>query len=400
MQSPVIPTDEYNRMQELNSYSILDTLPEEEYEDITNVASFICGTPISLISLIDDKRQWFKSNHGLDVRETPREYSFCAHAIHNPADIMVVPDSRVDPRFFDNPLVLNDPFVIFYAGVPLVTPNGYALGTLCVIDKQPRTLNTAQLDALQALAHQLSHLFELRKKKIELESIRDNLMLKNTELEQFAFVAAHDIKSPLNNIVSITTLLMDNYFGEIEPEMGEFLGLLHNSSNKLRLLVDGILNHSRSDKYLESNKEKTELQSLFKDIVQLVASPIAKIEYPRNEQTVFINRVAFEQIIINLITNGIKYNDKEKVIIEIGFEESDQAYNFNVKDNGPGIREEDMDKIFALFNVLTAADRFGKRGNGIGLATVKKLIEGQGGEISVESELGKWTKFSFKLPKY
>ena len=127
------------------------------------------GTPISLISLLDDTRQWFKSHHGLGASETPKEMAFCAHAINDKNRPLIVQDSRNDIRFFDNPLVTDDPNVIFYAGMPLVTSNGFPLGTLCVIDNEPKTINENQIKALKALANQLTQILELRKSKIELE---------------------------------------------------------------------------------------------------------------------------------------------------------------------------------------------------------------------------------------
>ena len=169
MIKPAIPANEIERQRELKSFSILDTIPEKEYDEITFLAAQICGTPISLISLLDDTRQWFKSHHGLDATETPKEHAFCAHAIENVDSPLVVEDSREDPRFFDNPLVTDAPNVIFYAGIPLVTDNGFPLGTLCVIDNVPREISKSQITALKALTNQLMRLLELRKNKIELE---------------------------------------------------------------------------------------------------------------------------------------------------------------------------------------------------------------------------------------
>jgi serine phosphatase RsbU (regulator of sigma subunit) len=169
MIKPEIPADEELRQKELASYSILDTLPEKEYDEITFLASKICDTPISLISLLDDTRQWFKSHHGLTATETPKELAFCAHAINDKSNPLVVADSRKDERFHDNPLVTDDPNVVFYAGIPLVTPSGFPIGTLCVIDNIPKQIDDSQLEALEMLSNQLMKLLELRKRKAELE---------------------------------------------------------------------------------------------------------------------------------------------------------------------------------------------------------------------------------------
>jgi len=145
------PLKERERLAALASYRILDTAPEQSYDDITAVAAQICGTPIALVSLVDPDRQWFKSRVGLDARETARNIAFCDHTIRGD-DVMVVRDARQDERFRHSPLVLEEPHVRFYAGAPLVDSEGHNLGALCVIDRNPRQLSDQQLAALEALA--------------------------------------------------------------------------------------------------------------------------------------------------------------------------------------------------------------------------------------------------------
>ncbi|MGJ7903281.1 GGDEF domain-containing protein [Lysobacter sp. 1R34A] len=163
VQKPEIPANEAARLAALRSYDILDTAPEKDFDDLVAIAAAICDVPTALVSLIDADRQWFKSRIGLAASETPRELAFCAHAILEPNRTMVVPDTHNDARFADSPLVLDDPNIRFYAGAPLVTPGGEALGTLCVIDREPRELRQHQYLALQALSTQTSRLLELRR---------------------------------------------------------------------------------------------------------------------------------------------------------------------------------------------------------------------------------------------
>jgi signal transduction histidine kinase len=401
MIKPKIPQDEVKRVVALKEYSILDTLPEKEYDEITYLASKICKTPISLVSLIDDKRQWFKSHRGLDVTEIPKDVSFCAHAINDKNDILIVPDSRKDERFHDNPFVVDKPHFIFYAGVPLVNSKGYPLGTLCVIGNNPTDLDEFQINALKALSNQLIKLFELGKKSHELEAKIFEIETQNKGLEKFAMMAAHDIKSPLSNIVMLTELFSDKYSGLLDAEGRETLQLIGNSSKKLTQLIEGMLKYSKHSGLLLQDKEEICINKIIHDLIPLIDSK-QEVKFhitPEKDILLYTNKAALEQILMNLMVNGIKYNDKSEIIISITIEDEKDFVKIAVIDNGPGIKEEDRDRIFQIFETTSNINRFGEQGTGIGLATVKSLVKALGGTIRLFSEVGKGSHFEFTVRK-
>lgn len=166
MKRPALPKNENERQHQLESYEVLNTPEEPEFDQLTQLAAAICDTPISLISLIDKERQWFKSHYGLEARETPREYAFCAHAVYE-QKLLLVPDARIDERFSVNPLVTGEPHVVFYAGAPLIDEKGFTLGTLCAIDTKPKQLNERQLNALKIIAQQVVMHLTLKKRTIQ-----------------------------------------------------------------------------------------------------------------------------------------------------------------------------------------------------------------------------------------
>ena len=400
MIKPNIHANEKERLQFLDSYSIIDSLPETDYDNLTAIASEICKTPISLVSLLDNNRQWFKSHHGLNVSETDKDIAFCAHAINQDETLFIVPDARKDERFHDNPLVKGEPNIVFYAGVVLKNKKNLPLGTLCVIDDKPNSLNESQIKSLKALGNQVMNLLELRKNKMLLESKIKEVEENNIELERFANIAAHDLKSPLNNIYSLIEILADDYSSKLDVGGQEIIELIKKSSEKLNELIDGLLKYSKYTKLINEEKSEIELTNLVSDISSHFSHDNkCIISLKTNLSSICVNQIAIEQILINLVANANKYSDKEITEIEIQVSENEKHYEIKVKDNGPGIDSKYQKRIFEIFEILVTEDRYGKKGNGIGLAVVKKIVEKLGGEIKVDSELGKGASFNFSLAK-
>ena len=184
MPPALMPPNEEKRLETLRSFEILDTPAEKAFDDLVRLALYICETPIAAVSFIDKDRQWFKSKVGVAVPETKRDISFCAHALTLPNETLIVPDATLDARFSDNPMVTGEPKVRFYAGAPLVTGDGYVLGTLCVIDHVPKQLSPAQTKALEVLRNQVMRELELHMKNIELSEANKKLERAHLELSE------------------------------------------------------------------------------------------------------------------------------------------------------------------------------------------------------------------------
>lgn len=392
---------EQQRVNALHKLKILDSGREKEYDDLVELAAMICNTPIALISLIDENRQWFKSSIGMDVCETELKFSFCNHAIKFEGEIFEISDARTDDRFKDNPFTFGEKPVIFYAGVPLRYNENFVLGTLCVIDHEPRLLTDLQRKALTNIAHQVVKLFEMRNNNNGLRETQKLLREKNSQLKNFAGVVSHDMKMPLASMILTIDMLKTKYASILDESGMDYLRNLKGSAFKLSDYVTNILAHYESDAITEENSlERFEINDLLEDIVEMLdIKEDCEINFPKKNQEIYCNRIALEQIFLNLIGNAIKYNDKHNIVIDLQVEEDEVYYHFTVRDNGMGIPKEEQHKIFDLFSTAAEKDRRGHKGNGIGLSTVKKLIHNLGGRIDVQSELGKFTSFHFQVEK-
>lgn len=399
MLSSVIPKNDAERVQALRSFGLSKEQREDDFDQITQLASQFTNMPISLVSLVDDKEVWFKSSHGIDLCSSDRGVSLCSYTINNEENTLVLENIKNDKRFKDSTFLNaeTNPFV-FYAGVCLVDNQGYKLGTLCVIDNKPNTISSSQLNSLKILAKQVVKLMELRKANKVLREVQGDLKKKNKELRSFAGVVSHDMKMPLANIIITTDILKAKYSDELDEKAIEYLTYLKQSSFTLSDYITGLLNHYESDQLDSGQQESFDIHLLLENIVDLLNINVdCEINLPQENIDLTCNKVALEQILLNLIGNSLKYNDKEKIIIDIECKVKKGIYYFTVSDNGIGIPKDKIGEIFTLFATVGNTDRYGNKGNGIGLSTVKKLINNFGGEIQISSEIGKGTVTTFTI---
>jgi hypothetical protein len=376
------PQNEKQRLKVLKNYNILDTLPEEEYDAITKIAAGICDTPIALVTIVDENRQWFKSSQGINVLETPRDIAFCAHTILKPDELFIVNDATKDGRFFDNPLTIEDPKVVFYAGAPLNSAEGYPLGTLCVIDNKPKVLSENQKESLLLLSKQVVRLLELRKKNKELLASNKKVKKLNEQLNNFAYRLTHDLKSPINGIHFLLNVLKEDHLALFKnTEAEEHLNLISNRVVYIDTLINEILNYS---KVTSENIVYEEL-----NLKELLDSIVNNIDFENRlfldsanlDLQIFSSKIGLLQVFQNLISNSRKFSDEKKAIISVSFKEDLHKYHFTYQDNGPGIEEQYWNKVFAMFETL---DNLDNDNTGIGLATVKSIVKRLGGKISLK----------------
>jgi len=396
MQSAALTADEAARLKALYDYDILDTETEKVFDDLALLASEICGTPIALISLVDPNRQWFKSAVGLDATETSRDIAFCAHAI-NQKQIFQVEDTLKDQRFFDNPLVTDGPKIRFYAGTPLITPEGHAIGTLCAIDSKPHKLSQMQANALEILGRNVISQMELRKKINILKEMDKNKT-------DFLSAMSHELRTPLNAIIGFSRLLLKDA-ANFNPKTKclEYLKHIDYSGKRLLSVVNSILDINKIEAGMMTlDLAATDLRTLIQQVTGMLAVSIAEkdidFDYhiaPDLPDMLMLDEVKFSQIVINLVSNGIKYTPKNgKVRLNLYAKEN--TLIVEIKDNGDGISLADQGKLFSKFKQLGNAKN--SQGSGLGLAISKGLVELMQGSINIKSEVQMGSVFTVTMP--
>ncbi|MBQ4811219.1 response regulator [Pseudoalteromonas luteoviolacea] len=396
MKAAKLPDDESERLKSLKEYDILDTDAEHCFDEITQLASQLCGTPIALVSLIDSQRQWFKSKVGLDASETPREFAFCAHAILQD-EVFEVCDASADVRFFDNPLVTGGPKIRYYAGTPLRSFSGQAIGTLCVINPKPMQLDQAQRNALTILGRQVIAQLELRKRIKEISQA-------NQAKDEFLSNISHELRTPLNAISGFSELLMQSSEQEnLSTSQINYIKNIDFGSQQLLSIVNSVLELEKIDAgKMDLQPEPIEVSGLIKNVIGMMAVSAEKaqvnleqsISNDLNGTVLNIDKTKVTQVLTNLLNNAIKYTQTNRKV-RLNAKTADNQLVIEIEDQGSGISDSDQRKLFDKYRQVGSVR---KEGTGLGLCICKGLVALMGGHIHLTSELGKGTTVRVVLP--
>jgi signal transduction histidine kinase len=398
MKAP-LPDNETDRLAALYALDILDSPAEQDFDDIVKLASNICGTPVSLVSLLDSDRQWFKARIGTDLTETNRDVSFSSHAVLG-RDLLVVPDATKDARFADNPQVTQQDGIRFYAGAPLITTDGFALGTLCVIDREPRRLDIEQLQALRALARQATSQMELRRHSIALANTTARLQELERRKDDLANLVGGSLRAPLRLMSSYLEKLGDT--GSHDAEMADLVG--RATSGHIRGFLD-LMRHLTSMADAGFGSETLHMRQI--DLTRITQRAVEAVRpIAATKQIWILNQaggpslpiiadpVRLEQVLTHLLFAAVKYTPaggRVRVGTEI--------------ESGPTVRLDDMDlpdglrpDLFPHLFYGAIANPGNVPGPDRGLAVAKKILDAHHATVALADRPGDGTSLHVVFP--
>lgn len=373
--------DDGGRLQEIERIEESGISWSSRFEDLARAARELSGASMAAVTLVREDDQVFLARSNLNLESTPREHSFCAHAIAEADDVFVVPDAREDPRFADNPYVEGNPGIRFYAGVPVLGPEGRPVGTLCVLDPSPMELDPSTRSGLSALGAHVSR---------QLSETPDPV----PSGEDVAAFLAHELRDPLSGLVGNLDLLDAAIGLDQGPEIKGMLGTARREADRMAGIVDTLTRFARADASVET--ETVELDAVLDDVAShlLNRHPGARIE-AEQLPAVRANRVLLEMLFENLIANGIKFGGEEPTV-RVEVEGTDTGWCVTVADDGAGIPEADREDLFTLYRRSGIAAN--EPGSGIGSALSRLIVRRHGGEIWIDRDADEGARVSFTLP--
>jgi signal transduction histidine kinase len=394
--SALIPPNERGRLEAVRRYEILDTPPDGAFDRITALAARIFDVPISIISIVDSDRIWFKSHHGIDMTEIGRDPGLCASAILQ-YEPWLVTDAEVDPRTLTNPLVVGELGLRFYAGVPLTTRDGYNLGTLNVIDTEPREVDPLQIASLKDLAAIVVDELELR-----LAARREEESLERLKSE-FVATASHQLRTPLAGIYGAAMTLQRTEANSNEELRRQLVDMIARESRRLTDAVEQIVLATNLEKgrfrILEERFDPIGLARASVDAARERLPGNLTIELVADSEATAVrgDGVGIRAVLENLIDNAIKYSP-DGGRIEVGVRLLSSWVRFWVRDDGLGIPASEQGRVFAKFHRLDPGLTRGVPGAGLGLYICRELVRQMNGRIWLESSEGHGSTFVFELP--
>lgn len=392
--------DDARRIEALKDYRVLDTAPERSFDSLTELASKLFDTPIALVSLIDEHRQWFKSRVGLGASETPRAYAFCDHAIRQDSTLLVE-DATKDPRFASNPLVTGDPGIRFYCGAVLRTPDGQGLGTLCVIDKVPRTVTEADRRTLEALARHVETEFEVHRRLALLDEALEAQRRRQDGKELLAAMVVHDLRGPLTSISLLAdTLAVDGADAgrDLEDLRFEALRARRMLSDVLDLCLHGLGGLRPRLARLELNPLVVSAARRFTRRGRVRGQEVLA-ELPAGAAVVEADAELLDRLLENLLGNTMDHGPAGRPVrVALRLLEGSRI-RLEVHDDGQPLPAGVRAGLFKAFETLAATAGAGGEGHrGLGLAFCRLAAESHGGTIGVEPGADRGNTFFVELP--
>lgn len=394
MRQAEYPIDEPERLEALRRFGILDTPPEERFDRLTRMISRYLGVPICLVTLIDERRQWIKSAFGLDVRETHRDLAFCSHAILED-ELMIVEDASLDERFCEHPFVTNEPEIRFYAGAQLVTKDGYRLGTICAVDRVPRTLSAKERQFLADTAAIVMDELELSAATNTLEAQSRRLVHRNQSLDAFVHSLAHEMAGPILLVKSLTDLLKS----DSKVPMKECVEHLSRSADDAAQLIDDLRSFFLIDGGADASRCNLRacLTEAFAPLEDELREAGGRVEISGEWCSVRFNPSLLRTLFRNLLSNAIKFRSDRPLVIRIHGAHDSTQWSVCVSDNGIGIESDHQERVFELLVRLHSEADI--PGSGMGLPICERIVNRAGGVLTLGSRVGHGTDVTVSMPK-